>query len=184
MASRIQSVDMACGEPVMAVAPQVYVRGTSPLFSPDVQGVDLDLAAAPGVATVADLNGFRGAIVTIYHSTTTTSNATSIQQRLRHGATATYSEHDYVSSDLLWAFLQPGIGAGGASGMFTFLVDASRIERYLSVEGFISNGLGAFQAASITPIGPLNAKSGNVSQSNNLFITSSGTQSFPNLNPA
>lgn len=183
MSARIQSVQVAIGDPVLAIAPQTYIRTTNPIFSPGVPGIDSDTAAGPDTSAVADLSGFRGAIVTVYHTPTTTTNAAALSIRIKHGATATFSEHDYVSSDLLWAFLMPGTGLGGVFEMLTFIVDASRVERYLSVEGLISNGLGSFQAATITPIGPINARTTNLDTNTNLFVTASGDQTYPDLDP-
>jgi len=183
MSSRIQTVSLAVGEPVIAVSPQTYIRATSVLFDPDTVGIDVDAAAGPAVAGVADLNGYRGAIVTIFHTPSTTNNAAAVSARLKHGPTNVYSEHDYVSSDLEWAFLQPGVGLGGTMEMLTFLVDSSRVERYLSVEGLISNGVGTIQAAIITPVGAKYARKDNVDQANNLFVTASGSQTFPSLDP-
>lgn len=184
MSSRIQSVDLAVGTPVMVIAPQLFVKAVDANIDPDLDGADTDLTAGQGNAVVADLNGFRGAIVCVYHSPTPASNPIATIARLKHGDTDNYSEHEFVDDDVNVSFVrtgQAGLGVGGV--MLTFLVAAARVKRFLSVEVFIQTGANTYQAATITPIGPKVAKPSNVDRSANLFLTTSGTPSFPSQAP-
>ena len=165
----------------MVIGPQTYVRSVSTEINPTVPGIDVDAAAGTSASTVADLAGYRGAIVTVYFTPVAGAIADASFVTLKHGATSVYSAHTDVSSDANWGFLEDGSGAGGAEKSLTFLVDTSRVERYLSVMVDLNLALLCFMAASITPIGPKVAKSSNVDRTNDLFISSSGALTFPDL---
>ena len=165
----------------MLVQPQFWNNTTDPATD-KVFGFDIDvLAGAAGdpAASVLDLNGYRGAIVTVGHSPRSGGAAAQSQFRLKHGDAADSDTHEFIDADVGgWGFFRLSTAGTGFPRPLTFLVDAKNTKRYLSAS-HEANG-NQYYAATAIPVGPLYAKD-DLDDTRDLFITGSGELSFPDL---
>ena len=134
-------------------------------------------AGEAGSVAALDLNGYRGAIITVHHSPRGGASASFC--RFRQGDTADWTLHEDIG-DSLYGFIRKGVTESGFPRALSVLIDTSRFKRYISV----THATGANQYVGVVgmPILPIQASKDQLDRTTankNLFITSAGELTFP-----